>query len=225
MYGDYDVEPSGGKLKQIFTEEGQQSSSLTYTAPKQPKQQKSQQPQQQKEVDAALKLIQASSAHAYQYDNATRQYAPKGKVGVAVLGNREARKYQLLVYVSTKDHLTKAPIDSKFTLTVQPNLYVAFYDEKTQGWSLRFENAEELLVFAKNVAMAKAGAVNYETLISQELALGEGPSLAPGDSVEVRYTGWLNQGGAEGKVFDSNMKKEKAFRFKLGKGKVIKGEF
>ena len=47
--------------------------------------------------------------------------------------------------------------------------------------------------------------------------------LSPGDSVEVRYTGWLNQGGLQGKSFDSNMKAEKAFRFKLGKGKVIRG--
>ena len=47
--------------------------------------------------------------------------------------------------------------------------------------------------------------------------------LSPGDSVEVRYTGWLNQGGVQGKSFDTNMKGEKAFRFKLGKGKVIRG--
>ena len=47
--------------------------------------------------------------------------------------------------------------------------------------------------------------------------------LSPGDSVEVRYTGWLNQGGVQGKSFDTNMKAEKAFRFKLGKGKVIRG--
>jgi len=47
--------------------------------------------------------------------------------------------------------------------------------------------------------------------------------LAAGDSAEVRYTGWLESGGLEGTVFDSNVKKEKAFRFRLGKGKVIRG--
>jgi hypothetical protein len=47
--------------------------------------------------------------------------------------------------------------------------------------------------------------------------------LAAGDSAEVRYTGWLEAGGAEGNVFDSNMKKEKALRFRIGKGKVIRG--
>jgi FK506-binding protein 15 len=171
-----------------------------------------------------MKLIHASNAHAYQYDAATRQYATKGKVGVAVLGNRETRKFQLLVYISTKEHITKASIDSKFTFTIQPNLYAAFYDEKTQSWSLRFDTADEQLLFAKNVAMAKGAAGNYEALVSQDLALGEGSTaLTPGDSVEVRYTGWINQAGVEGKIFDSNMKKEKAFRFKLGKGKVIRG--
>ena len=50
-------------------------------------------------------------------------------------------------------------------------------------------------------------------------------ALAAGDSAEVRYTGWLEAGGAEGTVFDGNMKKDKAFRFRIGKGKVIKGAF
>lgn len=37
-----------------------------------------------------------------------------------------------------------------------------------------------------------------------------------------RYTGWLfdTAKGGLGKVFDTNVSKEKAFRFKLGKGKV-----
>jgi len=44
---------------------------------------------------------------------------PKGKVGAAVLGNRDTRKYQLLVYVNNTTHLTKANIDPKFAFTVR----------------------------------------------------------------------------------------------------------
>ena len=43
-----------------------------------------------------------------------------------------------------------------------------------------------------------------------------------GDSVDVSYTGWLMENGSVGKQFDSNAGSEKSFRFKLGKGKVIK---
>lgn len=43
-----------------------------------------------------------------------------------------------------------------------------------------------------------------------------------GDSVDVSYTGWLMENGFTGKQFDSNAGSDKSFRFKLGKGKVIK---
>jgi FK506-binding protein 15 len=43
-----------------------------------------------------------------------------------------------------------------------------------------------------------------------------------GDSVDVKYTGWLFENGI-GKKFDGNTDSDKSFKFKVGKGKVIKG--
>ena len=40
--------------------------------------------------------------------------------------------------------------------------------------------------------------------------------------MDVSYTGWLMENGSAGKQFDSNAGSDKSFRFKLGKGKVIK---
>ena len=51
-------------------------------------------------------------------DAGSQQHVPKGKVGAAILGNRDTRKYQLLVYVNNTTHLTKANVDSKFAFTV-----------------------------------------------------------------------------------------------------------
>lgn len=48
-------------------------------------------------------------------------------------------------------------------------------------------------------------------------------AVQAGDSIEVRYTGWLMKDGAFGKEFDGNATKDKPFRFKVGKGKVIAG--
>jgi len=38
----------------------------------------------------------------------------------------------------------------------------------------------------------------------------------------VKYTGWLWTNNGFGKVFDGNTETDKTFRFKTGKGKVIK---
>lgn len=49
---------------------------------------------------------------------------------------------------------------------------------------------------------------------------GKGDRVAKiGDKVSVQYTGWLTSG----KMFDTSRKRPRAFSFKLGAGKVIKG--
>jgi len=57
---------------------------------------------------------------------------------------------------------------------VQPGLYAAFYDEKMLSWSLRFDTQDDLTNFTREVALAKAAASNFDSLVSQELVLGEG---------------------------------------------------
>ena len=62
----------------------------------------------------------------------------------------------------------------------------------------------------------------------QDLSLGESRNVAveTGDSLEMKYTGWLvTKDGSLGTMFDSNHNSEKTFRFKTGRGKVIKVSF
>ena len=56
-----------------------------------------------------------------------------------------------------------------------------------------------------------------------DLTLGTGDTAAAGKSVTVHYTGWLDQGGAKGKKFDSSKDRGDPFVFPLGQGHVIKG--
>lgn len=53
----------------------------------------------------------------------------------------------------------------------------------------------------------------------QDLKVGEGEEIRPGDYVRVHYTGWLT----DGKKFDSSHDRGQPFTLRIGTGQVIKG--
>ena len=56
-------------------------------------------------------------------------------------------------------------------------------------------------------------------LIYEEKIIGDGMHAKAGDTVNVHYTGWLENGTK----FDSSKDRNQAFSFNLGAGMVIKG--
>ncbi|CAG2236491.1 unnamed protein product [Mytilus edulis] len=217
---------SGGsksRLANLFGIDKQSSQggneSLTYTAPKQPRP-KEPAPQ----TEGAPGVLFASAVNAYKYVDG--KYATQGKLGAAILANHTSLDYRILLYVSKQQQVTNAKITTAFTFTVQPNNYAIIYDDSRLTWSLNFDSEQNVQLFAKNVALAKALSAGsaLETVISQDLNVGEGStSVETGSSVEVKYTGWLLTNNTFGQEFDSNAKSDKMFRFQTGKGKVIKG--
>ncbi|XP_027760914.1 FK506-binding protein 15 isoform X3 [Empidonax traillii] len=219
---------SGARLASLFgldqTVSGQGNEFFQFTAPKQPKkgQAAAGQPQKAPVAPAAPAVLVATAVLAYRYANG--QYLKQGKYGAAVVGNHAAKEYRILLYISQQQQITTARIHPGFVLTVQPNNYSTFYDDQRQNWSIMFESEKAAMDFSKQVCIAKCNSSPVlESVLYQDLLLGEGQGVEAGDSLEVAYTGWLFQNNGLGQVFDSNVNKDKLLRLKLGSGKVIKG--
>ncbi|KFV57850.1 FK506-binding protein 15, partial [Gavia stellata] len=199
-----------------------------YTAPKQPKKGQTAAGQAAQKAPAAPaasgtpSVFVATAVHAYRYTNG--QYLKQGKYGAAVVGNHATKEYRILLYISQQQQITTARIHPGFILTVQPNNYSTFYDDQRQNWSIMFESEKAAMDFSKQVCIAKCNSSPVlDTVLCQDLVLGEGQGVEGGDFLEIAYTGWLFQNNGLGQVFDSNVNKDKLLRLKLGSGKVIKG--
>lgn len=71
----------------------------------------------------------------------------------------------------------------------------------------------------KNVVRNKTSSgLEYEILKE-----GSGASPKAGQSVQVHYTGWLDNKGKQGAQFDSSIDRGQPFTFIIGHGRVIKG--
>lgn len=214
------LSPGGSKLASLFGGGSQGGNeSLTYTAPKQPKKAE---PAAASQSSSAPQLLFATAVQAYKYVDG--KYANQGKLGAAVLGSHAHQSYRVLLYVTKNQQVSNATISPAFVYTVQANNYGSFYDDQRQTWSLMFDSEANAVQFAKQVALSKANSAGGEisSLVSQDLQLGDGAAVDTGDMVEVKYTGWLLTNNTQGQEFDSNVKADKLFRFKIGGGKVIK---
>uniref|UniRef100_H2YCA1 peptidylprolyl isomerase n=1 Tax=Ciona savignyi TaxID=51511 RepID=H2YCA1_CIOSA len=199
--------------------------SLTYTAPKPPGKPDPAQ-QKAKPANNAPGVAYAVAVTAYKYTN--NQHVKQGKLGAAILRNIAANDYKILMYVTKQQPVSTAQITRQFNFVVQANNYASFYDDQRQSWNILFDNSEQLTEFSKQVCLAKffSSPTSCESVVSQDLSPRDAKlvQVEPGDSLEVKYTGWLvNHDGTLGGVFDSNEAKEKPFRFTTDKGKVIKG--
>jgi hypothetical protein len=78
----------------------------------------------------------------------------------------------------------------------------------------------ESTTFAPSLGVDLVAATKTPTgLYVRDLVPGTGTTLAPGQTVGMRYVGSFS----DGRVFDSNPAPKPAFTFKLGSGQVIQG--
>ncbi|KAK7173215.1 hypothetical protein R3I93_003128 [Phoxinus phoxinus] len=225
--GEFMCPKAGAKLASLFgldRAESQGNESFQFTAPKQPKKTCAilGPPQKPAHSPCAPAVLFATAVHAFCFVNG--QYVKQGKIGAAVLGNHVTKEYKILLYGSKQKQITTARIYRGFVLTVQPCNYVTFYDDQQQSWSLMFDSEKSRPEFCKEVCVARWNSeASSDSVVSQDLAQGEGQAVDVGDTVEVAYSGWLLQNHSLGEIFVSNVGKEKLQRVKLGAGKALRG--
>ena len=73
-------------------------------------------------------------------------------------------------------------------------------------------------------AQAAGGTVTTPSgLKITDTKVGTGATPRPGQICVMHYTGWLYEGGAKGKKFDSSVDRGQPFEFPIGQRKVIPG--
>ncbi|CAL4172132.1 unnamed protein product, partial [Meganyctiphanes norvegica] len=200
---------TGSKLASLFGGGGKgKSSSLKYVAPKQPRRGSvssknsvkggttknnasssgSATPQQSTAAPTAPVVLMATPVNAFLYiNNAAQSY---GRVMFCLLGNVQDKQFNILLYRSKQEHLTKAGIHSNFLLTIQANNYASFADDQQRSWSINVDEANypELIM---QISICKAFCGGSEgSYIAQDLVLGNGVTITDSDSLQVSYTTW-----------------------------------
>nr|XP_028571166.1 FK506-binding protein 15-like isoform X1 [Podarcis muralis] len=164
----------------------------------------------------------ATVVHAYLFTNG--KYVKHGKYGAAVVGSNATKEYKVLLYITQLQQIATASIHASFVFTVQPNNYCTFYDDQRQNWSIMFDSEMAAVHFSKQLCIAKYNSSQSpDSVLCQDLVLGDGQGVATGDVLEITFTGWLFQNGSLGQVFDSNIYNAKLLRVKLDSGKIIQG--
>jgi hypothetical protein len=146
---------------------------------------------------------------------------------MVVLGGANLQR-NILIYDSAKKPIVQAPVHAEFTLPLQEGNYCSVTDAAGGLFSVRFNSPEDQAKIARAAAIGRVMAwKSGGSLVVQDLVLGKGQDIASGDSVAVKYTGWLPgaSGPASiGEVFGSNEGAQgEPFKFQIGISKVIQG--
>ena len=102
-----------------------------------------------------------------------------------------------------------------------------------------FPRAKSLMAFALVTALASVLAAGAPTTATAQAVgkamttpsglqitdtqVGTGATPKPGQTCVMHYTGWLYEGGAKGKKFDSSLDRGQPFEFPIGRQRVIAG--
>nr|XP_045618290.1 FK506-binding protein 15-like isoform X3 [Procambarus clarkii] len=204
---------ASSKLSSLFGGKADKSSSLKYVAPKQPRsdsadstggsgaKNNSLTPSGQQTLVQTMAIMMAAPVHAYLYVNGVAQ--SQGRAMSCILGNCPEKNFQLLLYRSKQDHLTRARIHQQFLFTIQANNYGSFIDDQHRDWSIMLE-AGQYVDFITQIGICRAlvGTASGGVVATQTVVVGEGPLLQEGDQAQVSFSAWSITNGKKGEQID-----------------------
>nr|CCA28098.1 conserved hypothetical protein [Albugo laibachii Nc14] len=192
---------------------------LRYTAPQEPPNTStSTSPAAANPSNAPVSIIYSTTITLYQYNKASGKYTSMGdtvsntpSIGCVILGSVTA--YNLLLYTATKQHIAQLPLHfTTFKPTLQPKLYLNFYDPSGVNWSMRFTSESQLIEFTTccflvkihceiwgkdRLLYTKSGNLTLEVLQEDILRVNDQqPQVQAGDTVAVSFQCWRMVGDA-----------------------------
>lgn len=168
--------------------------------------------------NAPVSIIYSTTITLYQYNKASGKYISIGdsvsnapSIGCVILGSVTA--YNLLLYTATKQHIAQLPLHfTTFKPTLQPKLYINFYDPSGVNWSMRFASETQLMEFTTccflvkihceiwgkdRLLYTKSGTLALEVLQEDLIHVNEKQNtVQAGDTVAVSFQCWRMVGDA-----------------------------
>ncbi|XP_043256554.1 FK506-binding protein 15-like isoform X1 [Colletes gigas] len=133
-------------------------------------------------------VIIAKAVHAFKLQNGV--YVLVGTLGMALIGNRATKLYQIILYKTKQEHVSIVTVTHDFLYTIQPNDYSSYYDNNNVNWSILFESSDTCTEFAKEIGLARYFSKNerIDDVLYQDLSSVNTDVIAKkGDNVSVKY--------------------------------------
>jgi FK506-binding protein 15 len=181
---------------------------------------------------AATSALFASAIQLMQYDANNTAHILPGDFVTAILFNSIHNAYSFVTYRDANgSQQIITTLTAPFTIIVQANLYVQFFDANKRFWCMKFDSQDSVDEFAQHIACVnhqlQVSANTFTSTIVQELTPGDAnePAASAGDKAKVKYQMCLlsnehpkGLGTVVGRVGFS-----KADIVKIGDGKTLKG--
>ncbi|XP_014258770.1 FK506-binding protein 15-like isoform X2 [Cimex lectularius] len=202
---DFPINVGSAKLANLFKDSVKNDVSFHYNAqPKNPV------VKQAKRPPPPLSVVIGRTVDAFQLKK--NGYSPEGKVGLVILGNDEVFYYKLYMYKNDETKVASCEITPNFSLQVQENNYISFQDSNDITWSLHFEKASCLVLFCRELALARwKSEQNMLTTVEQDGFKGSSNHrITNEDRVEISFSCYIIKNNKIGEKCHSCRKEDAA---------------
>jgi uncharacterized coiled-coil protein SlyX len=143
---DYDFTPSASSnLASLFDSSSinSDSSSLIYTAPKQPKQGITSDVKSETTKGEST-VVCAYIVHVWKLVEG--KYIPLGKHGLAIISSSLQASYDIILYKEKRNVIMRTKIDSTFEISIKKDDFASFFDSVKDNWLIKFSSNNDFQV-------------------------------------------------------------------------------